>query len=110
MAHRAEDMFRRMAGAPTRKEEERMRRRANKERGKGKAKGRRKGTSGNPEPHPGKLMNEVAVDAEYTEIREFSERAEIYEEPLSGRVVVEEQVSDAEYVEIKGKPHGRDGK
>lgn len=112
MANRAEDMMRRMMGMPSRKEEERARRRSGKE-----TSGHRKNnefsgkTSAGRRRHPdpsfdaAAVMKSVAEDVEYTEIREFESTTIAGTDSRSGRasVYTEEQVSDAEYVEIKTK-------
>lgn len=93
MARRAEDMLRKMAGQPTRKEE---RRRTQQQK-----------SSGPPPPpshrHPAKMMNEVAEDVEYTEIREYSETTiEVGSGPeRQQRIYRESQVEDVKYTEIK---------
>lgn len=94
IAHRTEDAVRRMMGMPTRKEEQKRRKEAEKRarRGKGGA---------SKEHHPAVLMKRVAEDVEYTEFTEY-ERTEIIEDDgKTRRVIVEEQISDAEYIEIK---------
>lgn len=59
------------------------------------------------ERHPAKMMQEVAVDTDFTEIQEFHSHQETTShtttEHPDGSVsyTTEEQVSDAEYTEIK---------
>ena len=105
MARRAEDMIRKMAGMPTRKEEQRRaKEKARKEKAQSSRTAGRKSnraTTAAPE-QAHRRMQEYAEDVEYTEIREF-ESVEIATETHDGkrRVVVESQISDVEYTEIK---------
>ena len=106
MARRAEDMMRRMMGMPSRKEEERARRKAGRESRGGSATHRRGDDTQRrhrrPQVDAADLLNSVAEDVEYTEIREFDSTTIISEDPDGHRAEYrEEQVSDAEYVEIK---------
>lgn len=98
MARRAEDMMRRMAGMPPRKEEERRRREQNRER-----RSERKRREAERRAEEGlRSMREYAEDVEFTEVREFSESTIIdQEESGKRRVYSESQVSDAEYTEIR---------
>lgn len=98
MARRAEDMMRRMAGMPPRKEEERRRREQNRER-----RSERKRREAERRAEDGlRSMREYAEDVEFTEVREFSESTIIgQEESGKRRVYSESQVSDAEYTEIR---------
>lgn len=104
MAHRTEDMMRRMMGMPSRKEERRRRKKEEKE--------RRKSNFSAGGPHgarrhrvnPAAMMREVAVDVEYTEIKEFESRTSIDETEGTTKIICEEQISDAEFIEIKS--HG----
>ena len=100
MARRAEDMVRRMAGMPSRKEEKRRRRQQQEQQRQNGS--RRQGSPGNPGDGV-RAMKEYAEDVAFTEIREFSSDEVIAEEGTgkNRRVYREEQVSDAEYVEIK---------
>lgn len=96
MALRAEKIMRRMAGMPPppgSREEKKTRRNSRRERH----------TSNNPAPIT--EMRAVAEDAEYTEIKEYSEETIIDGEGRrrERRVYREEQVSDAEYVMVKGE-------
>lgn len=101
MMRRFEDTLRRAMGQPTRREEEKMRRRS-RSRGDETARGRQGRRGAAMSIRPAALMKEVAEDAEYTEIREFGERetscASAGSQDYFSR---ETQVSDAEYVEIK---------
>ncbi len=100
MARRAEDMVRRMAGMPSRKEEKRRRRQQQQQQRQNGS--RRHGSPGDPGDGV-RAMKEYAEDVAFTEIREFSSDEVIAEEETgkNRRVYREEQVSDAEYVEIK---------
>ena len=110
---RAEDMFRRAAGMPTRKEEEKARKRARKSRGDGyeRRDQSRRARRNAPDPHPASMMREVAEDVEYTEIVDYSSESYSYGEQTARgrkgtraeRTVTEEQVSDAEYTEYRKK-------
>lgn len=100
MARRAEDMVRRMAGMPSRKEEKRRRRQQQQQQRQNGS--RRHGSPGDPGDGV-RAMKEYAEDVAFTEIREFSSDEVIAEEETgkNRRIYREEQVSDAEYVEIK---------
>lgn len=100
MARRAEDMVRRMAGMPSRKEEKRRRRQQQQQQRQNGS--RRHGSPGDPGEGV-RAMKEYAEDVAFTEIREFSSDEVIAEEETgkNRRIYREEQVSDAEYVEIK---------
>lgn len=105
MTRRAEDMFRRMAGQPTRKEEQRAQRKqrnASSHNRHNDSRGERPQPPRNP-VHPAKMMNEVAEDVEFTEIREYSESTlEVGTGPKrQQRIYRESQVEDARYTEIK---------
>ncbi len=104
MARRAEDMVRRMAGMPSRKEEQRRRKQQEKQQRQNNANGYRNrgySSSGNPEDTL-KSMQEYAEDVEFTETKEYSD-SDILENDGNGdsRIYRENQVSDAEYTEIK---------
>jgi len=107
MARRTEDMLRRMMGMPSRKDERRASRGAGASADTGGAQGSRKArTSGrryHREPHAdaAALLKSVAVDVEYTEIREFGSDPVIGEESRQRHTYDEEQVSDVEYMEIR---------
>lgn len=101
MSRRAEDMIRRMAGMPSRKEEQRRakasqndrRRRQQEHRSYQEHKAEREAAL--------KSMRESAVDVEYTEIREYSEETVIEGNGprREKRVYRESQVTDAEWTE-----------
>lgn len=103
MARRAEDMMRRMMGMPTRKEERRRRKKAERDR-------RKRGSAASPSGtrnqkggmRAAEMMKKVAVDVEYTEIKEFESTTITEEKNGKTRIVIEEQITDAEYTEIKG--------
>lgn len=107
MARRAENLIRRMMGMPTRKEEERARK--NEERAQRKQKSgssrRNRRDEGNhyARSQAADLMKSVAEDAEFVEIKEYSSTT-VFEQDKMGkqtRIYREEQVTDAEYTEIR---------
>ena len=98
-ARRSEDFIRRMMGMPTRKEEERRRRQQRKN-GQGRRKDTRRAAP--PHPHPAAIMKSVADDVEFVEIHEFEQRVTVEETPGKTRIKVEEQITDADFTEIKG--------
>lgn len=108
MVGRFEDQMRRMAGMPTRKEERKMRKKAEKQR---RAAGEADGWSAfrnrrSSAPGPGAkpiIPKEYAEDVEFVEVKSYSEQTEIkVEDTGSGsRIVEESQIEDAEYIEIK---------
>ena len=102
-----EDRMRRMAGMPTRKEERKARNRA-RQREKSGAENFRRAASGSrkrsaPGRAVGSSLQAYAEDVEFTEIKSFTQEVKIgvTESEGSTKIVVEEQVEDAEYVEIK---------
>lgn len=107
MARRAEDMLRRMMGMPSHKEERRANRRsgayAGGDAGTGSRKYRKSGRRYHREPRTdaAALLKSVAVDVEYTEIREFSSDSVIGGDNPQRHAYDEEQVSDVEYMEIR---------
>lgn len=103
MSRRAEDMMRRMMGMPSRKEEKRRR-----SAGGGKRDYHRQWQSAGgrsyrrpPRENAATLMKSVAVDVEYTEIKEFNSASFVTDDGRNVRIVTERQVSDVEYTEIK---------
>lgn len=99
MARRTEDMLRRMMGMPSRKEEKRAS-------GRSSASTNAGGTSGSryhrePRTDAATLLKSVAVDVDYTEIKEFGTDPVRGEEGNRSRKYDEEQVSDVEYMEIR---------
>lgn len=105
MAGRAEDMMRRMAGMPTRKEERRRarRNRAAASGGNGPRQESRRHSA--PSQDAASIMKDVAEDVEFTEIREFESESILEEEDSrrARRIYREEQVSDVEFTEIRTK-------
>lgn len=112
MMRRMEDALRRGMGMPTRKEEEKARRKAEKGRrqqhrpdsGGRRAAGAYDSDSRDYDPSGPIIPPGYAEDVEYTEYKEYSEAVEIRaEDGHDGNtdVIVESQVSDVEYVEIK---------
>ncbi|MBD5369773.1 MAG: hypothetical protein HDR80_08090 [Bacteroides sp.] len=106
MIRRMEDSIRKGMGMPSRKEEEKARRRAEKEARKHTAGASPSGSASAAYSAPtGHIIPpEYAEDVEYTEYREYSETIDITAAREAGgntRVKVESQVSDAEYIEIK---------
>lgn len=108
MARRAEDAMRRMMGMPSRKEEQRARRRAEKAARSGKTDqsaryaGRQSTRSGNTSNNGPIIPKEYAEDVEYVEIKSYSESTEIHADPKKGETIYHEsQVEEAEYIEIK---------
>lgn len=104
IAHRTEDVIRRMMGMPTRKEEKRAR----KERGNA-YKRATTGFSDNSSRHGHSaetekplIPKEYAEDVEFIEIKDYSSKT-IVEDTNGGktRIYHESQVEEAEYVEIK---------
>jgi len=107
MAHRAEDMVRRMTGMPSRKEEEKRRRQQEK---RESSNGRKRGYGYNTGFYDSstsdnsiKNMQRYAEDVEFTETIEYSGDSIPEDDNNSRRVYRESQVSDAEYDEIKYK-------
>ena len=108
MAGKMEDRFRNMMGMPTRKEEKKARKRAAK-REKDGAEAFRKAAAGRRQPgssygsmeHSG--LQSYAEDVEFTEVKNFSEEINIGVAAKSHKekVVIEEQIEDADFIEIK---------
>ena len=101
-----EDNMRRMAGMPTRKEEKKARKRAQK-RAKSGAEEFRKAAAGsrgrNRTGSASSALQSCAEDVEYTEIKTYSAEVDIATDPTTGKekIVIEEQIEDAEFIEIK---------
>ena len=112
MMRRAEDALRRAMGMPSRKEEERMRA-AQEKNSRADTRGRSRSRRRRPaaDPHPARLMKQVAEDVEFTEIVNYSEEITVEgtsssrqrrgRRPDNDAIIVEEQVTDAEFTEIK---------
>ncbi len=103
--NRMDDYMRRATGRPTRKEE-RRRQRAGERSGFGgfgssRKKEAEKESHRRAVCHPARLMQLVAVDIEFVEIKSYSSTIEVTQTSASYTVVLEEQISDAEYTEIK---------
>ncbi len=112
MARRAEDALRRMMGMPSRKEERRRARDAER----GEKPGRRNNSDANGFTQRGASMSVAAVMRQYAEDVEYTEYHEYSSEEIIGegvrvkthREYHESQISDAEYVEIgSGKDNQR---
>lgn len=107
MSRRAEDMMRRMMGMPSRKEERRKAKRQSAGDGFSRT---RTGSAGNahrrhrpPTADAAAILKSVAEDVEFTEIREFESTTIADELKGEQRIYREEQVTDAEFIEIKDK-------
>lgn len=100
MARRTEDMMRRMMGMPSRKEEKRQNKKR-KERASASQKKTGRDSGKALKPHPAEMMKSVAEDVVFTEIKEFESRTIIESDGENTRIVVEEQITDVEYTEIK---------
>lgn len=101
MSRRTEDMIRRMMGMPTRKEEKRRRKEQDRRR---KTSGRNGyGPTRHPQNHPAEMMKSVAVDVEYTEIKEFNSTTIVEDQNDNTKIITEEQITDVEFTEIKSK-------
>lgn len=104
-----EDKVRRMAGMPTRKEERMARKQARRRENGGAARFRKaaeKSRARNRQRQPHStigLLNSLAEDVEFTEIREYSQYVEIGKSTngKKDRIIIEEQIEDAEFTEIK---------
>lgn len=117
MARRAEDMMRRMMGMPSRREEERRRKAGRRE--KGRESGfRDAGTDANPSSrrggrrqrghrqyprgHVAAMLQAVAIDTDFIEIREFSSSTIAESDGQTVTFTYEEQITDVRFTEIKG--------
>ena len=101
MQRRTEDMMRRMMGMPSRKEERRRQKEAQRKGARHGAEGRKSRSAKPPVIHPAQAMKSVAEDVEFTEIKEFESTVVVEDDGQNTRIFVEEQITDAEYVEIK---------
>lgn len=115
MLGKMEDRMRRMAGMPTRSEEKKARKEAARRKKEGASRfrnaaaGYRTQDGWTRRESVGEMMNGVAEDVEFTEIKSYSSEEEITENrnrrdgsSISEKIRVEEQVEDVEFVEIKG--------
>ena len=110
MSRRAEDMMRRMMGMPSRKEERRKAKRQSAGDGFSRTRTGSAGSAGNahrrhrpPTADAAAILKSVAEDVEFTEIREFESTTIADERKGEQRIYREEQVTDAEFTEIKDK-------
>lgn len=108
MMGKFEDSLRAQMGMPSRKEERRQRKQAEKEArrsGGFSSNERYSQTGGSPYQHrPDSIIpKEYAEDVEFVEYKDYSASAEVSSDGAGTRIKVEEQVEDAEFVEIKGK-------
>lgn len=101
MARRAEDMMRRMMGMPSRKEEKRRKRGAKTHNQYSSRVYSEPAGQSYRSDDPARMMKKVAEDVEFTEIREFESKTTVDFDPKTNKLVVEEQVSDVEFTEIK---------
>lgn len=108
MLGKMEDNMRRMAGMPTRKEEKRARRQAQRRQSRGAAafrnaagNSRRRG-SYRAGANAMDYLQVYAEDVEFTEIKEFSHESKTSEI----RYKVEQQVEDVEFTETKSNNEG----
>ena len=101
MSRRAEDMIRRMAGMPSRKEEQRRAKATQNRRYRQEQQHRSYQEHQAEREAALKNMRESAVDVEYTEIREYSEDTVIEGSGArrEKRIYRESQVTDAEWTE-----------
>lgn len=95
LMRRAEDQFRKMAGQPTRKQEEKMRREQQYRQT------RKRGTRHGTGAHPARELSKVAEDVQFTEIQEFTDTSVIQDDGTTRREYHEEQVEDVKFTEIK---------
>lgn len=109
MMGKMEDRMRRMMGMPTRKEEKKARKQAGRrqtggaERFRQAAQGRRAGSRRSEGPSGVDMLQGVAEDVEYTEIKTYSEDLEIgiSKEGKEVSYKLEHQIEDAEIIEIR---------
>lgn len=101
MQHRTEDTIRRMMGMPSRKEEKKARRRAEKEAQSNQA-SRRQYKS--PHPQGPIIPKEYAEDVEYTEYKEYTRKETVINADKTS--FHESQVEDVEYKEVRKQTKG----
>lgn len=104
MMGRMEDQVRRAMGMPSRKEEKKMRKEAQKAASRNGGADPYTRSARNPHHHrPDSIIpKEYAEDVEFVEYKSFSKSEEVHANPDgSADVKVEEQVSDVEFTEIK---------
>lgn len=100
MMRRTEDMLRQAMGQPTRSQEQKARRKEQ----------RRQETEKHSRPratrHPGAMMQRVAEDVQFVEIKEYSKTSLDIDADSRRTLYREEQVEDVKYTEIKS--NGKD--
>lgn len=99
IARRTEDMIRKMAGMPSRKEEEKMQR--NKKKSQNNPYYSQHKPQNSQTPH--QAMQQYAEDIEFTEFKNFSSSTVIDEDPYKTQTWNETQITDVEFTEIKTK-------
>lgn len=110
-AGKFEDNMRRMAGMPTRKEERKAHKRARRRESEGASRFRSAASGSRAHARPGSRQEDAvdylrsfAEDVEFVEIKEFSSDSLNGVEPhvaAGGKEVVENQIEDADFEEIK---------
>lgn len=100
MLRKMEDNVRRMTGMPTRKEEKKARKKARKENKRRATASDFRRTAYKASRGPGGMMQYVAEDVEFTEIKEVDKDGN-YTEKTSITYTMERQVTDADFIEIK---------
>ena len=102
MARRTEDMMRRMMGMPTRKEQRRQQKKAAARTSDSRFQRRNRSKKAGPNlRRTAELMRAIAVDVEFVEIKEFSTATIVDETGNKTRIIIEEQISDVVFTEIK---------
>ncbi len=97
MAHRAEDTVRRMMGMPTRKQERKARRQAEKQAaGRSSAYRAQNGSSAKSEHI---IPPEYAEDVEYVEVRDYSRTDTVIKDEKGDTIYHETQVEEAVIIE-----------
>ena len=97
-----EDRMRRMAGMPTRKEERQARKRAARRSREGAQRFRRAASGARMHRSSVDMLQVVAEDVEFTEVKTYSEDIEIgaSHDGSKEKVKIEQQVEDAEFTEL----------
>ncbi len=90
-----------MGMPPESKEERRAQREQFRQQQEEAAYARRRRRSSDPTFSLRRILHSYAVDIEFTEIREYSTRTEIHPEAGGARVIIENQVTDAEYILLR---------
>lgn len=100
MQHRTEDTLRRMMGMPSRKEEQKARKQAEKRTRNASSRGARKSGRRYPGSGYGHIIPpEYAEDVEYTEYKEYSHTHTDINTDIGS--YMESQVEDVEYKEVR---------